>query len=173
MREPLPSAPDRPRPWCWWAVKRGTRAGASCLIEGHHKGSGRSHSLRSLVINGIANLGGGVAEAFHRVAGGDVRRQDPAAVVQPEDQLPEGGEDVRAPMVLRALVILPPEGVALKTRAAADFIGQLKTLPRGNVLPRTEAQVRPLLRWPDKRRWREATRRAGRCNPPRFRAIGG
>ncbi len=33
--------------------------------------------------------------------------------------------------------------------SAGDFIGRLKTLPRGNVLPQTEAQVRLLLRLPD------------------------
>ena len=33
--------------------------------------------------------------------------------------------------------------------AAASFTEILKTLPRGNVLPQAEAQVRPLLRLPD------------------------
>jgi protein gp37 len=38
---------------------------------------------------------------------------------------------------------------AHRTIKAAACVERLKTLPRGNVLPRTEAQVRPLLRLPD------------------------
>jgi hypothetical protein len=41
---------------------------------------------------------------------------------------------------------LPEQGRMI---AAADFIGRLKTLPRGNIFPKTEAQPRPPLRLPD------------------------
>ena len=59
--------------------------------------------------------------------------------------------------------------------AAADFIEKLKTLPRGNVLPQTEEQVRPLLRLHDSeqqvRVWVSAVEQGAALGPQVSRAV--